>query len=149
MHRALAVYVRLPRGYDHGQRLQDWSTAVFFCLQAVHGCRYSAHHKFLFFFALARCGRHCAITIFQFFVLLECALESDTVPTGRCVGNFAAFCAYFTIGESVSSSSSAQACLVREDAVTDCVPFLEVSIFPCSSPYGPLASQHYLVQVDR
>ena len=65
-------------------------------------------------------------------------------PPGRYVGNFAAFCAYFTIGKSVSSSSSAPGCLVRvhglcgrhnsgalrEDAVTDCVPFLQVSIFP-------------------
>ena len=135
-----------PRGYDHGQRLQGWSTAI--CLFAFKLYMVAATQlitSFCFFFLPLRAVGVAASSRFFGSASSWRVLSSQTqFPPGRYVRNFAAFGAYFTIGKSVSSSSSVQGCLVRvhglcgrhnsgvlrEGAVTDCVPFLEVSIFP-------------------
>ena len=58
-------------------------------------------------FAFAGCGRHCATTIFWApHRPGVCSRVRHSFHRGRHVRNFATSCAYFTIGESVSSSSS-------------------------------------------
>ena len=121
------------RDDDHGQRLQGWSAAVLICLQAVHGCRTRLIASFLF---CCPCGLWASLRHHDFFGSSSSCnvLSSQTqFPPGRQVRNFAAFYSYFTIGKSVSSSSSAQGAwcvytvcgVLREDAITNCVLMLE------------------------
>ena len=104
--RALAGYVRFPRGHE---RLQGWSTAV--CLFAFKLYMVAATVLITSFCSFCPCGLWASLRHHDFFSSSSSwsVLPSLTqFPPGRHVGNFAAFCACFTIGKSVSSSSSAQ-----------------------------------------